>query len=204
MNLIKQAGKRTRVGLTLAAAVALVATSSAVAVAVSRDDKTARHSADAALAKVASPRITGQTSAGGCKAGYDTETGTIIPPDDSTTDNTAAATVVLTKGCVGAVVATFTSEVSAPNSGDFIHIDMRATCTATAGQTSPCTVGQQVFAAPGHTFFQNGSVAYGTHAMTMVWTGLARGQWTIQVLPGGNNSANLQFRTLSVVAYKGG
>jgi hypothetical protein len=150
------------------------------------------------------PLITGQASGGGCRFGYDTQSSTNIPPDDSTADNAPAASVSIKKTCAGAVVGHFTSEVSTPAAGDFIHIDMRATCTATGGLSSPCTVGQQVFASPGHSFFQNAQSAIGTHAVDMVWTGLKKGVWKFDVLPGGNGNANLQFRTFTVEAFNGG
>jgi hypothetical protein len=38
----------------------------------------------------------------------------------------------------------------------------------------------------------------------MVWTGLPRGLWRFEVLPGGNNSANLQFRSFVVEAFNAG
>jgi hypothetical protein len=81
---------------------------------------------------------------GGCKAGYDTETSVLTPPDDSTGDNPAAGSVTFTKSCTGAVVGQFTSETSIP-SGGFIHLDMIATCIGTGGFSTHCTVGQTVF-----------------------------------------------------------
>lgn len=150
------------------------------------------------------PSIAGAGKGGGCAAGYDTETGTNVPPDDSTTDNVPAATVSLKKKCRGFVVGRFTSETSTPNAGDFIHIDMRATCTGTGGFTNPCVVGQQAFASPGHTFFHNGPGEFQDTAVQMVWSNLPPGVWAFDVLPGGNNSANLQFRSFVVQAFAGG
>lgn len=155
-------------------------------------------------APTAAPQIAGQSTGGGCRMGYDTQTTTNIPPDDSTSDNTAAATVNIRKVCPGAVTGMFTSEVSTSGAGDFIHIDMRATCTGTGGMASPCTVGQQVFASPGHTFMRNVQGGVQTHSVQMVWTGLPRGLWRFEVLPGGNNSANLQFRSFVVEAFNAG
>lgn len=148
-------------------------------------------------------RVSGQATGGGCRMGYDTQSGTLIPPDDSTADNVPAGSVTINKPCPGVVIGAFTSEVSTSTAGDFIHLDMRATCTGTGGFASPCTVGQQVFASPGHTFFQNVQSGVQTHAMSMVWTGLRRGIWRFEVLPGGNNRANLQFRTFTVEAFAG-
>ncbi len=152
----------------------------------------------------AQARITNQSTGGGCRMGYDTQSSTLIPPDDSTADNVAAATVNIRKVCPGAVTANFVSEVSTSTAGDFIHIDMRATCTGTGGLASPCTVGQQVFGSPGHTFMQNVSAGVQTHSVQMVWTGLPRGLWRFDVLPGGNNRANLQFRSYVVEAFNAG
>jgi hypothetical protein len=148
--------------------------------------------------------IAGQSTGGGCRMGYDTQTSTNTPPDDSTSDNVPAGVVDLRKTCPGAVIGTFTSEVVTSVAGDFLHIDMRATCTGTGGMSSPCTVGQQIFASPGHTFFRNDQGNVETHAATMVWTGLRRGLWRFEVLPGGNNSANLQFRSFVVEAFNAG
>lgn len=146
------------------------------------------------------PRIAGIGKGGGCRMGFDTESSTLIPPDDSTADNAPAGVVGLTKACNGPVVGQFTGEVSTSTAGDFIHLDMRATCVGTGGFTTHCTVGEQVYASPGHTFFQNAQSGVQTHSMDMVWD-LLPGQWTFEVLPGGNNRANLQFRTFTVEAF---
>jgi hypothetical protein len=160
-------------------------------------------SADHPRQPKAGAQITGVATGGGCRLAYDTDTATNIPPDDSTADNVPASSVTMTKSCgPGAVVGRFSSEVFT-QAGDFIHIDMRATCTATGGFGSPCTVGQQVFASPGHSFFQN-SAGFEINAVNMVWTGLRKGVWRFEVLPGGNNNANLQFRTFTVEAFVGG
>ncbi len=184
------------------AAIALVATGAALATAAGGGG--ANHSRGSDTGKAASARIVGQATNGGCKMSYDTESSTLIPPDDSTADNAAAGSVTIRKTCAGAVVGMFTSEVSVPNAGDFIHIDMRATCTATGGLATPCTVGQQIFASPGHSFFNTGADAFHSASIQMVWTGLRRGIWRFDVLPGGNNAANLQFRSFVVDAYAGG
>lgn len=150
--------------------------------------------------------VSGQSSAGSCKMGYDTQTSTLVPPDDTTGDNTPAASVQLKKKCAGAVIATFTSEIQLPAAGDFIHLDLRAKCNGPGGLTGPtCTPGQTVFAAPGHVFLDN-DVSTGTssHSVNGVFRGLKRGSWTFQALPGGNNSGNLQFRSLVVEGFTGG
>jgi hypothetical protein len=150
------------------------------------------------------PKIAG-VAGGGCKMGYDTETSIVTPPDDSTIDNTPAATVQLAKSCTGAVVGQFTSEVSTSNAGSFIHLDMRATCVDTGGFTPHCAVGKQIFGSPGHSFFQNNALpSIETHAMNMVWSGLGKGVWKFEVLPGGNGTAFLDFRTFHVEAFTGG
>ena len=184
--------------MALAATAALVVTG---AVANGAGDR-ADHVRGTTTAKAL--KIVGQSTGGGCRMGYDTQTGTLIPPDDSTPDNAAAATVNLRKVCPGPVTAMFVSEVSTPGAGDFIHIDMRATCTGTGGMASPCTVGQQVFGSPGHTFMRHGTASVQTNSVQMVWTGLRRGLWRFEVLPGGNNSANLQFRSVVVEAFNAG
>jgi hypothetical protein len=149
--------------------------------------------------------VTGQSTGGDCRIGFDTQTNVLTPPDDSTSDNVPAGTVNLTKQCQGAVVAVFSSEVNASAAGEFIHLDMRATCTGTGGFTNPCTVGQIVFGQPGHTFFQNAAVSgIQVHSMTMVFPGLRRGLWRFEVLPGGNGTAFVDFRTFTVQAFAGG
>jgi hypothetical protein len=182
------------------AVTALGVSGSTWAVAAGGGDDARQRSATAASAKIA-----GATSGGPCKVGYDTQTATNIPPDDSTSDNPPAGSVTFTKSCGGAVIGNFSSEVSMPTASDFLHLDMRATCIGTGGFAAPrCTLGQQVFASPGHSFFQNGQTPVHVGSAQMVWTGLARGRWTFEVLPGGNNSANLQFRSFVVTAYPGG
>jgi hypothetical protein len=152
-------------------------------------------------AQAAAPHLVGATGVA-CRVGYDTEAAALVPPDDSTTDNPPAATVTFSKKCSGVVLGVFSGEVTTM-AGDFLHLDMRATCTGTGGYATHCTVGDQVFASPGHTFFQNDVAAVHDGSVQMVWTGLARGVWKFEVLPGGNNSANLQFRTFVVTAYSG-
>jgi hypothetical protein len=155
-------------------------------------------------AKGVQPELSGKTVNSPCRIGYDTETSNNIPPDDSTSDNTPAGVVNMKKACSGAVVGTFSSEVSATGAADFIHLDMRATCTGTGGFTGACTVGQQIFASPGHMFFQTGAGPVGVRSVTEVWTALPKGVWRFEVLPGGNNVASLQFRTFRVETYNAG
>jgi hypothetical protein len=139
-----------------------------------------------------------------CRAGYDTRTPALVPPDDTTLiNNPAAASVVFNKDCRGAVIGHFTAEVDTPNAGDFIHIDMVATCVSGSG-SSPCTPGAEVVASPGHTFLRNTIGNTQTHAVIMVWPNLGSGRWRFRVFPGGNNSASLGFRTFKVEAYHGG
>ena len=182
-------------------ALVLALGSGAYALAVSGDD--AEHPRASTGAAKAPARITGAGNTV-CKVGYDTQSGTNTPPDDTTADNSAAGIVVMKKPCTGAVLATFSSEVSTPNAADFIHIDIRATCLGTAGLTNACTPGQAVFASPGHSFLQNGPASFHVSSITMAWTNLPRGRWAFEVLPGGNNSANLQFRSFTVQAVQGG
>jgi hypothetical protein len=190
-----------RVVIALSIGLGLIVGGATVAVASSIHHDAAR--VGAANNKVAHPHISGGAHAS-CSAGYDTESSTIIPPDDTTTDNPPAATVTFTKTCAGAVVGVFTSEVSAPNAGDYVHIDMVATCVGKGGQSQPCTIGTQLFGSPGHSFLDNGPASFGMHAVQMVWTNLPRGRWTFEVLPGGNGIGNLQFRSYALEAYAGG
>jgi hypothetical protein len=189
-------GRKALVVVTVVSAIGLLVGGASFAVAGGGD-----HARSSSLATTAA--AVGQASGGGCRMGYDTETSIVTPPDDSTSDNPPAATVSIRKPCPGAVIGEFTSETSIP-SGGYIHLDMRATCTSTGGFTSPCTVGQQVFASPGHTFFASNAGAIETHAMNMVWSGLPRGVWTFEVLPGGNGTAFVDFRTYVVEAFSGG
>lgn len=194
-------GTKRKVGVT-AAAVAIAVAGGAWAVAGSGE---ADHPRDeGAKAAAGSARITGHSFGTLCRMGYDTQSSTLTPPDDSTADNVPAATVSFKKTCVGAVTATLSAETSTTAAGAFIHLDMRATCTGTGGLSNPCTVGQQIFGSPGHTFFQNVQAGVQVHSATMVWTGLPKGVWRFDALPGGGQSANLQFRTFTVQSYKGG
>jgi hypothetical protein len=136
-----------------------------------------------------------------CRMGFDTQTATITPPDDSVEDNPPAGSVTFTKDCAGNVIGRFSAEANTPAAGDFIHLTLRATCVGAGGQASPCTLGQQVTGAPGHTFFRNSVGLIQVNAVQVVWPALKRGRWLFEVLPGGNNSANLQFRTFVVEAY---
>ena len=199
MNVLTRTGKKTRIALALSAAIGLVVAGASVATAVggSSGDDRGSGSSDAQA------DIAAQATGGGCRMGYDTETSIVTPPDDSTSDNAAAATVTINKPCPGSVIGEFTSETGI-SSGGFIHLDMRATCVGTGGFSNPCTVGSQAFASPGHTFFSTNPGGIETHAMNMVWSGLPRGQWRFEVLPGGNGTAYLDFRTFVVEAFSGG
>ena len=198
MNRIALSRGRRR-GLTAAAIASALVVTGAVAFGAGETSTHDRGSSPSARALVA-----GQSTGGGCGMGYDTQSSTLIPPDDSTSDNVAAATVTLKKVCAGAVTVQFVSETGTATAGDFVHIDMRATCVGTGGLANPCTVGQQVFGSPGHTFLQNATSGVQTHAVQMVWSALPRGRWRFEVLPGGNNRASLQFRSFVVEAFNGG
>jgi hypothetical protein len=138
-----------------------------------------------------------------CRVGYDTRRPALVPPDDSTSNNTPAASVAFDKPCVGAVFGHFTSEVRTSDPGDFIHVDMSAQCIRALGPR-PCTPGEVVFAEPGHTFFRNTVGTFQTHAVMMVWPDLDSGRWRFFVRVGGNNSASVEFRAFKVEAYFGG
>lgn len=149
--------------------------------------------------------ITGQSTGGGCRMGYDTQTSENVPPDDTNADNAPAASVTINKPCAGAVIGQFTSEVgSTPTADHFISLDMRATCTGRGGFANPCTVGQQVYGSPLRVYLKTGPAPFGTSAMNTVWSGLRRGIWRFEVLPGGNNVASLHYRTFHVEAFAGG
>jgi hypothetical protein len=139
-----------------------------------------------------------------CRLGYDTETTTLVPPDDSTADNPAAGSVTFAKPCPGVVIGQLTAEMAAPNGVDFVHVDMRATCVDPMTFAAPCTVGTIVLGSPGHTFTAVGPSPLGTRTVTMVFPGLQRGKWKFEALVGGNGSARLQFRTFTATAYNGG
>jgi hypothetical protein len=129
----------------------------------------------------------------------------LVPADDSTGDNPPAGKVTFTKSCGGVAVATFSAETVTTGAGDFIHLDMRATCIGSGGYSSHhCQVGNSKLAAPGHTFFQTVQEGQQVHSMTMVFTGLSRGKWRFEALVGGNNHAFVDFRTFAVQAYNGG
>ena len=55
--------------------------------------------------------VTGTGSAV-CKSGFDTNTGALTPPDDTTGDNAPAGSVQLTKTCTGFTTGLFTGEVT--------------------------------------------------------------------------------------------
>ncbi len=193
--------RRRKAWLVAAAGVAIgtMALSGATVANAANDDRSPADQGRSA--KALSARVSGAVSGGGCAVGFDTQTSVNTPPDDTTSDNVPANTVFLTKRCTGPVIGSFVSEAFVPNAGDFIHVDAVATCISKAGLINACTVGQKVSAQPGHTFFATGAAPTATHSYQPVWTGLKRGRWRFQVLPGGNASANLQFRSFVVSAY---
>jgi hypothetical protein len=182
----------------LAAVIALVFGGSAVAGAVGSSADEARSTGGA------SAKVVGSTSGDVCGMAYDTETSSVTPPDDTTTDNAPAGAVSLVKKCRGAVIATFSGELNMPSASAFFHMDVRATCTDTGGFDNPCTVGQQVFGQPGHTFLVTGQDEVGVHTMRWVLPNLKKGTWSFEALPGGDGAAFTQFRTFTVEAFNGG
>jgi hypothetical protein len=142
-------------------------------------------------------------SGGICKAGFDAETGDITPPDDTVTDNAPAGKVVFTKKCVGAVSIAFSGEAT-PGSSGFIHLTYEATCVGSGGYKHHCKIGNSKLGEPGHTFFSVNHSGTEDNSMTEVITGLKRGKWDFEVLPGGDGSGSLGFRTTAVQAYSGG
>jgi hypothetical protein len=153
-------------------------------------------------------QLTVNTTGGVCKTGFDTQTDTIYPPDDSVSNNPAAGNVVMTKACGGAVAVTFSSETTTPASGDFIDLEFRATCTGTGGYSSHCTVGKTKDGSPGHINFAvyHSNSNSESHAYTQVFSGLKRGKWKFEVLPGSNGTltAAVRWRTTMVQAFNGG
>jgi hypothetical protein len=194
---IKSLGVRRNV-LVLAVATTALVVSGGVAVARGGDNAGRDKAAFAAPASV-------KTSGGVCKAGFATSDEVLKPPDDTAEDNTAAGTVVLTKKCSGAASITFSSETLTTGAGDFINLAFRATCTGSGGYKHHCKVGNTKTASPGETYFQhNVFPQLQVQSVTEVFSGLRRGKWKFEVLPGGNNHAILVFRTTMVQAYSGG
>ena len=158
MDASQRAGRRLLV--TAVAVTALVASGATYALAAGKGGDGSDGRRTAALT---TPAVTANSKAGPCKVGFDTETGSLIPPDDSTTDKAAAGTVQMKKQCAGG-----------------------------------CGCG---------VLLRGGGDAEGSrvHSLQMVFSGLKRGAWKFEVLPG-SPSANafLGFRTFTVTAYNGG
>ena len=190
-------GRRSALVLAVAATTAVVATGS-VAMARGGDGRIRQSTASVAT-------IMTNTSGGACKTGFDTEQDLLTPPDDTPDGNEDAGTVVMTKRCTGAASITFSSETNTSGTGDFIDLAFFATCIGTGGYTHHCHVGAERVASPGGTFFQHNSFPETqVQSVTEVFSGLSRGKWRFEVVPGGNNHAYLQYRTTMVQAYSGG
>src|SRR5215213_1227767 len=187
MNRSRPVGRRALVGVAIATAVVSVG-------------------ATYALAAPGPATITGTgvTTQGPCKVGYDTQTATLTPPDELLADNPVAGSVTMNKQCAGAVIAQFSSEVR--TGSGFVTLSMFGTCIGTAHALDPCTVGEQVVARPGYTYFAQGDgseTTTGAHSMQMVFPDLPRGRWRFEAVPGGSRAA-LAYRTFVVSAYPGG
>lgn len=186
----------------------VVAVLAVLALVVSGGVALARDGDQAKLQKAgARPTLATNTTGGVCKTGFDTQTATVYPPDDSVENNPTAGRVALTKSCSGAVAVTFSSETSTPASGDYIDLSFYATCTGTGGYRTHCAVGAVREGAPGHINFAtccHSNVE--SHAYTQVFSGLRRGKWRFDVRPGSNGSptASVRWRTTMVQAYNGG
>jgi hypothetical protein len=200
---IRWSGSRSaRRAVALAVAIGLVATGAFLSNA-SSDGNGPQHARVGETAVAGASLVTG-TSTVICRFGYDVEVDTLVPPDDSTTDNPPAASTSFAKPCPGVVVAQLSSEMAMPTAADFIHLDMRATCLSPMTFVNPCTVGQTFFGTPAHAFAQNGPSTLGTRTVTMAFPALKRGRWKFEVLPGGNGVARMQSRTFTATAYNGG
>ncbi len=143
---------------------------------------------------------------GDCKMGYYTSNDPVY--------GGIAAQVSLNKNCPGPVEGRFTGQIIkytwGPTSGtQATTIVMRATCTATGGFASPCTVGQVVTASPGSTTLSSCNADLepcsreGTRGMNMVWPSLARGVWSFEVEATASGADWLAARTFTVEAFNG-
>lgn len=194
-------GARRRAGwrALAAAAAAIALAASGTTYALARGPGSGDDQRDQSQAQAQS--VTGNTGAL-CRVGYDTQTAGLTPPDDSTLDNVPASSFSVKKACAGLAIGRFTAEVDTPGSSNFIHLEMRATCTAKSGMTNPCTPGEVVMASPGHTFLQTGPASYHVAAVDMVWVGLKAGVWKFEVLPGGDGASVLRYRTFTVEMFQ--
>lgn len=188
------ARRRTRV-LAAAVPVALVLGGTTVALATSQAERPGGGLGAAAVG----------TGAGGCKTGFDTRNDQFAPPNGGA----VVGSVTFTKGCPGPVLVNFTSETSAPEADDFIHVSVRATCLGAGGQTNnPCTAGAVATAGPGTTFLVTGPQAGGiaTRGMNFAFGALQRGQWQFEVIAFGDEAADpdtdafVWFRTTTAEA----
>jgi hypothetical protein len=137
-----------------------------------------------------------------CTMVYRWVQGSLIPPDDAVNDSVPAAVLNLDKKCEGPVLLTFTSEVDAPDPGDYIHITMEAKCKKPK-YDGGCNKGQVSVGDPGLIFLANGPVEdYASYAAQSVFEDLAPGVWKIRVYAGGDGTAELWYRFLKVEAYK--
>lgn len=182
-------------------AVALVAVVGGASVAVDRAASSDDSSRALAAKKVP---VVAPATKHQCHMGAFTETSSLTPPDDSVGDNVPAAVVTMKKTCAGPVVGAFTAEAFTAGAGTFIHVTMLATCVAKGGLKKACVGGQEFTAAPGHAFFQNEGGQGESNAATGLWRSLKRGVYEFEVLPGGDGTASLGFRTFVVEAYQKG
>jgi hypothetical protein len=149
------------------------------------------------------------TRGGVCRTGFDSREGQIRPPDGTAIDNWPAANVTMQKNCRGAVIASFTAEVSVPADGDFIALALQATCLRTGGLANACTPGRVLYGKPGDgrnlIMFANGRInGIASFAAQWILRGLKPGIWRFLVRPAGNDKAFMLQRALTVQSYDGG
>jgi hypothetical protein len=148
--------------------------------------------------------ITGAATGGGCNVGVDTDTNAVTPAFGGT----VVSSVTMTKPCQGIVVGQFTAETdgSGTATNDILRVSLRATCTATGGLGTPCTVGQVVFAQPAPMRLDDNLQAeIETRGMNAVFPNLRRGVWRFDAVAGGDGTnAQVISRSFHVEAFQGG
>jgi hypothetical protein len=158
----------------------------------------AQHDRPAVKSEKVAPTASGSATQS-CGFGFDTRIGAYAPPDDSTIDNIANG-VGFVKNCRGPVLGIASAETVIPPGG-FIHADLLATCVVPSG-SDPCVAGEQIFASPGHMFLRHTAGDYQVQTVQMIWPDLGTGRWRFQFLVGGDGTSFVNYRSLSVQAFR--
>lgn len=139
-----------------------------------------------------------------CRIAYFTAHAVYTIPDISPLDNVGGGSVILKKGCAGAVFVEYFAETN----GDLSAL-ARATCLGSGGFSNACAAGAIAYSSGFGTQLyglgEDATVGTQGHAAKFIFKGLKRGKWKIDILLSATVPLSyVEFRSMVATAYVGG